>query len=368
MSASTELPTAASPDELAGRIRSSVLGGLEVLCIYIGDQLGFYRALHDGGPATAPELAARAGAAVRYTREWLEQQTTAGFLACDNPRDAALERRFRLPDGYEQVLVEAENLLAMAPMAEVFVGVSHPLPRLLQAFRTGAGVPYAAYGAAMQVGQARANRPMFTHLLAQEWIAAMPDIDARLRADPPARIADIGMGQGWSSIVLARAYPRVTIDGLDLDAPSVAAARVNARAAGDDIAGRVTFHVRDAGDPALANRYDFALAIECIHDMADPVAALNAMRRLVGSGGTVLIVDERVQDAFTPHGDETERMMYSFSVLHCLPVGMAEQPSVETGTVMRRDTFRAYAAAAGFRDVAELPIEHETSRFYRLTA
>ena len=74
-------------------------------------------------------------------------------------------------------------------------------------------------------GQARANRPALTHLLAQEWIAAMPDVDARLQADPPARIADIGMGQGWSSIALARAYPKARIDGFDLDEASVEAAR-----------------------------------------------------------------------------------------------------------------------------------------------
>jgi hypothetical protein len=92
------------------------------------------------------------------------------------------------------------------------------------------------------------------------------------------------------------------------------------------------------------------------------------MRQLVGPGGTVLIVDERVQDHFTPNGDPGERMMYAFSVLHCLPVGLVEQPSVGTGTVMRRDIFRAYAEAAGYTAITELPVEHPSFRFYRLTA
>jgi 2-polyprenyl-3-methyl-5-hydroxy-6-metoxy-1,4-benzoquinol methylase len=130
----------------------------------------------------------------------------------------------------------------------------------------------------------------------------------------------------------------------------------------------VSFHLQDAGDPALAGQYDLALAIECIHDMPRPVEVLGAMRQLVGPGGTVLIVDERVQDHFMPNGDLTERMMYAFSVLHCLPVGLVEQPSAGTGTVMRRDIFRAYADAAGFTAVTELPVEHPTFRFYRLTA
>jgi 2-polyprenyl-3-methyl-5-hydroxy-6-metoxy-1,4-benzoquinol methylase len=355
----------ATPDELAGRIGSSAIAMLEVLCVYLGDRLGFYRALHDGGPATAPELAARAGTDPRYTREWLEQQATAGYLACDNPEAPPDERRFHLPQGYEQVLIEPDHLLSAAPAAQAVVGVSSALQQLVEAFRTGAGVPYADYGEDLHAGGARGNRPAFVHRLAQEWIAAMPDVAARLRADPPARIADIGMGQGFSSIALARAYPNAHIDGFDLDDASVAAARENAREAGVD--DRVTFQVRDAGDPALAGQYDLALAIECLHDMADPIAALAAMRRLVGPGGTVLIVDERVPDAFAPNGDEVERMMYGYSVLHCLPVGMVAQPSAATGTVMRRPIFRRYAEAAGFRRIDELPIEHETFRFYRLT-
>jgi 2-polyprenyl-3-methyl-5-hydroxy-6-metoxy-1,4-benzoquinol methylase len=357
-------PDRHAAEELASRIGSSVTGALEVLCLYLGDRLGFYQALYDGGPATPPELAGRAGTNERYTREWLEQQATAGFLACDNPEAVPDERRFDLPIEYAALFVTPESLLASTPSAQVFVGVASALPELLAAFRSGAGVPYAHYGADMLEGQARANRPAFTHQLAQQWIAAMPDIDARLRADPPARVADVGMGLGWSSIALARAYPKAQIDGIDLDAESVAAAQANARQASLD--GRVTFQQRDAGDPALAGQYDLALAIECLHDMANPVAALAAMRQLVGPGGTVLIVDERVPDAFTPNGDAIERMMYGYSVLHCLPVGMVDQPSAATGTVMRRATFHRYAAEAGFAKVDELPIAHETFRFYRL--
>ena len=95
---------AGTPDELVARIFGSMVGALELFCLYVGDQLGFYRALPDGGPATAPELAARAGTNERYTREWLEQQATAGMLAVDNAEAAPHERRFRLPEGYRTVL------------------------------------------------------------------------------------------------------------------------------------------------------------------------------------------------------------------------------------------------------------------------
>ena len=356
-----------SPEALAEQIGQSVLGGLETLCIAIGDQLGLYATLEQLGPVTAVELAASTGTDVRYTREWLEQQAMAMILRCENPEAPPEDRRYALPVGYGAVLTAPESLSGMAPMAQLFAGVAAPFPQLLAAFRTGAGVPYADYGEHMHIGQARSNRANFANLLAQEWIAAMPDVVARLRSEPPARVADIGVGQGWSCIALAQAFPRAHIDGLDLDPASIAAARENAARAGVP-AERVAFHLRDAGDPALAGHYDLALAIECIHDMPRPVEVLRAMRQLVGPGGTVLIVDERVQDAFTPNGDPGERMMYAFSVLHCLPVGLVEQPSAGTGTVMRRAIFREYADAAGFAEVSELPVEHPTFRLYRLTA
>src|SRR5215218_1217652 len=240
------------PEEIAGRIFSSLIDAMELFCVCVGDQLGFYRALHSDGPATASELAARAGTNERYTREWLEQQATAGYLAADNPEASTDERRFRLPEGYEAVFVDPESLIGGASTAQILAGTVAPVSQLLEAFRTGDGVPHADYGRDLHEGQARVNRPALTHLLAPEWIAAIPDIDARLQAEPPARIADIGMGQGWSSIALARAYPRARVDGFDLDKASVAAAQENVRAAGVD--DRVTMHARDAGDPRRSGR------------------------------------------------------------------------------------------------------------------
>ena len=143
-------------------------------------------------------------------------------------------------------------------------------------------------------------------------------------------------------------------------------ARSNAVTAG--LTDRVTFHARDAGSPDLAGRYDLVTAFECLHDMPQPVAALKAMRRLAGDRGAVLVVDERVGDAFTAAGTDLEWMMYGWSILHCLPVGKADTPSAETGTVLRPSTLRRYTEEAGFRRMEILGIEHLFFRFYRLYA
>jgi SAM-dependent methyltransferase len=351
-------------DAFVGRLLKSLAGAFDVFSIYLGDQLGWYRALAEGGELTSAELAARTGSHERYAREWLEQQVVAGILAVSDETLPAAERRYRLPAGHVEPLVDRDSLNYLAPLFQLFAGAVRPLPRLLEAYRQGGGVPFAEYGADLREGQAAINRPAFLHQLSQEWLPALPDVHAMLQGSTPARVADFGCGYGWSSIGLAQGYPNARVDGFDLDEPSIARAIDNARLHG--VSDRVRFQVRDAGDPALVGQYDLVTAFECVHDLSDPVGGLRTMRRLAAEGGTVLIVDERVGDQFTAKGSDVEGMMYGWSILHCLPVGLADPPAVGTGTVMRAGTLRAYALEAGFREVEVLPIDNFFFQFYRL--
>ncbi|CAA9404736.1 hypothetical protein AVDCRST_MAG82-409 [uncultured Rubrobacteraceae bacterium] len=352
-------------DEFAEGLFEKIIGAMEVASVYLGDRLGLYRALADGGPTTPAELAERTGTHERYAREWLEQQAVAGILAVEKGGADGSARRYMLPNGHAEVLLDRDSLNYLAPVARFTMGLVRPLPELADAFRNGEGLPYAEYGADAREGQAEANRPMFVNLLGSEWLPSVSDVHKRLQeADPPARVADVGCGTGWSSISIAWAYPKARVDGYDLDEPSIEIARRNAEEAG--VADRVTFHVRDASDPTLEGRYDLATAFECVHDMGRPVEALGAMRRMVGEAGAVIVADERVPDSFRAPGDDTDRLMYGWSVLFCLPTGLADEPSVGTGTVMRQRTLRRYAEEAGYRGVEVLPIENDLWRFYRL--
>jgi hypothetical protein len=107
-------------------------------------------------------------------------------------------------------------------------------------------------------------------------------------------------------------------------------------------------------------------AFECVHDLPDPVGVLAAMRALAGDHVAVVVMDERVAEAFTAPGDDVERLMYGYSLLCCLADGMAHQPSAATGTVMRPATLRRYAVEAGFAEVEVLDIANDFFRFYRL--
>jgi SAM-dependent methyltransferase len=358
-----EAPSSAATDALVGRLFAATIDTLEIASVYLGGRLGFYRALADGGDATPAELAARTGTVERYVREWLEQQAVAGFLSVDDPEAGPGERRYALPAAHRPVFVDEEDLNHLTPLARLAIGVCGPMDALLQAYRGGGGVPYEDYGADIHEGIAALNRPQFVNLLA-DWLAAIPEVDARLRARPPARVADLACGSGWSSIAIARAYPEVTVDAIDLDVASIEAARANVAAAG--LGDRIRPAVRDASEPELEGRYDVVTIFEALHDMNHPVEALRTARQMLTEGGNVVIADERVADRFDAPGDELERFNYGWSILHCLTVGMLDDDSAGTGAVIRTDTVRAYAGEAGFGRVDVLPIEHDFWRFYRL--
>ena len=353
-------------EAVAQRVLDSALGATDLLAVFLGDRLGWYRSLRDEGPATPGELAARTGTDPRYAREWLEQQAVTGLLTVDLPQqrgaDAGAARRYALPAAVAEVLTDEHSLSYLGPLGRMLAASAMQLPALLEAYRTGGGVSWAQLGDHARESQAEMNRPWYESALAPA-LADLPALHARL-SRPGARVADVGCGGGWSTIALARAYPQAQVTGYDVDAPSVALATANAAATGLDH--RVRFDVVD-GAALPASDLDAVFLFECLHDLPHPVEVLDAARRALAPGGTVVVMDEAVADDFTAPGDELERMMYGFSLLVCLPDGLAHRPSAGTGTVMRRSTLEAYARDAGFSRVEVLPVEgFGFWRFYEL--
>ena len=348
-------------EAVAERLLTSTLGLVDSLAVYLGDRLGWYRSLAADGPATARELAVRTKTDPRYAREWLEQQAVAGWLGVSDDADPE-QRRFTLDAATAEVLTDPGSLSYLAPLPRLFAASAGALPELLAAYRDGGGVSWEQLGTDAREGQADMNRPWYEHELAPA-LARAPEVHDRLARDGAA-IADVGCGAGGSTIALARAYPSATLQGVDVDGPSIELARANAAQAG--LADRVTFTHGDGA--ALAERaHDAVFAFECIHDMPRPVEVLSAARRTLADDGVMVVMDEAVADEFAPDGDDLERLMYGFSLFICLPDGLSTPGSAGTGTVMRRSTLQAYATEAGFGGVDVLPTgEFGLWRFYLL--
>lgn len=362
MTTTTDNPDTKLVDAFAGRVFEGVLGALDTWSIYLGDKLGLYDALA-GSPLTRDELVCETGTNWRYIEEWLEHQVTTGFLEVDDPSSDAVERRYTLPEAHRVVLTDRDSLAYLTPFVRLITAAGIQLPALLDVYRSGGGVSWEQFGPDMRTGQAEMNRPWFVGALGSDWFPAAPEVHERL-SRPDVRVADIGCGDGWSTIAIAKAYPGLTVDGYDVDAASMEAARVNARNEG--VSDRVRFHHVDGSTVGGTDEYDVVTLFECVHDMARPVEVLEAVLRLVKPDGHVVVMDEAVGDEFGDRNDEVERLMYGFSLFICLPDGMSHYGSVATGTVMRPAKLEEYAKEAGFTGISVLPIENDLWRFYSL--
>ena len=358
---STDEQTPDPTEALVERLFEAVLGAMDLYAIGLGERLGLYAALHEHGPATSTELAGRAGIAERYAREWLEQQAVTGILQVVSD-GAAHERRFALPESAVPVLLDPTSPAYMAPIAGFVPPLGQMFDRLVDAHRSGDGIPWSDFPADVVEAQAAFNRPAFTHELGG-WLSAIPEIDERLRS-APSHVADLACGGGWSSQAIAARYPQAVVHGFDIDDTSIALAR--RLVAGTDIADRVEFEVCDLAEPADVT-YDAAMMFEALHDLSHPVRVLTSARKSLVPGGILLVVDERAAEQFTAPGDPFERLFYGSSVLICLPGSLADG-GVGTGAAIRPSTVQRYAAEAGFAACEIADIEHPLFRFYLLRA
>ena len=346
-------------EAVAERILDQVNDSLTALNLLVGKRLGLFEILSKTGPVTPAELAARSGYSERYLREWLECLTVNDYIEHQNGTG-----RFVLSLEVAHVLVDQDSKAFVAPVLDAVPAVALVHDQVVDAFRTGGGVSFETCGPGLVDSIGSLNPPQFLNDLPSAWFDALPDI--RQRLERGGRVVDVGCGTGWSSIAIARAFPRAIVEAVEPDDTSVERGIRNVKEAGID--GRIRFHRCVIEQAPLQGPYDLVVAFECLHDMAYPVRALEVMRSLIGGHGAVLIGDERVEDSIEGNRSFLGRWNYNWSVLHCLPQAMVYPQAAGTGTVIKPSTLREYAKQAGFGGVEVLPIDHEFWRFYRLYA
>jgi 2-polyprenyl-3-methyl-5-hydroxy-6-metoxy-1,4-benzoquinol methylase len=263
------------------RLLGAMAGAATTAMVAVGDQLGLYRALADGGPATQDELAARTGTAARYLREWLSQQAAAGFLTYRQD-----DGRYMLPGEAAAVLADEASPAFLAGGATITRGWFAGIDRLAEAFRTGTGIPWHEQDPAVFEGTERFFRPGYTASLTTEWVPALPGVAGRLAAG--GRVADVGCGHGVAAILLARAYPHASVHGYDFHDRSIQVARQQASRAG--LGGHIRFEPLDATSYP-ADGFDLICLLDTLHDLGDPAAALAHARKALAPDGAVLVVE-----------------------------------------------------------------------------
>jgi 2-polyprenyl-3-methyl-5-hydroxy-6-metoxy-1,4-benzoquinol methylase len=332
------------------RLIGAMTGAATTAMVAVGDQLGLYRALADGGPATPEELATRTGTAPRYVREWLSQQAAAGFIAY---REG--DRRYVLPAEAALVLAHEASPAFLAGGATITRGWFAGIDRLAEAFRTGAGIPWHEQHPAVFDGTERFFRPGYTASLTTEWVPALPGVADRLAAG--GKIADVGCGHGVAAILLARAYPQASVHGYDFHDRSIQVARQRASQAG--LGGRIQFEALDATSYP-ADGFDLICLLDTLHDLGDPAGALAHARKAVAAGGAVLVVEPNAADDYAANlASPMAALSYAASTFQCTPAALAQPGGMALGAQAGPAVVRQLAEDAGFsqfRQVTQTPV------------
>jgi len=307
--------------------------------VLLGDRLGLYRALRDGSPITPAGLAERTGTAERYVREWLNAHAAAGYVDY-YPQTG----QYAMSPEQAMIFADEGGPAFIVGAFQSAVGAGAILPALESAFRTGEGVGWHEHNHQVFRGTERFYKSGYVANLVSNWIPAITGAQEKLTAG--GRVADVGCGHGASTILMAQAFPDARFFGYDYHAPSIAAARERAAAAG--LSDRVHFEVGGAKDFA-GGAYDLITIFDALHDLGDPVGAAAHIRSVLKPDGAWMIVepyaDDRLEANFNPIG----RAYFAASTLLCTPCSLAQEGGMALGAQAGEARLRAIVTGAGFR-------------------
>ncbi len=314
--------------------------------VVIGDKLGLYKALAVE-PMTSAELAAKTGTDERYVREWLGSQASSGFVTYDPTGE-----RFSLSEEQAFTLAD-ENSPAYLPGAfEFAIGTRAAVPRIAEAFRSGAGMPWGEHDEGVFHGCEKFFRAGYAANLVSSWIPALDGVQTRL--EQGARVADVGCGKGASTMLMAAAFPKSHFTGFDYHDGSVLGARTSAARQGLT---NVTFETA-AAKAYPGEGFDFVAVFDSLHDMGDPVGAAEHIFRSLKPDGTWMIVEPFANDELKDNLNPVGKIYYSFSTLLCTPCSRSQEVALCLGAQAGEARIRDVVTKAGFsqfRRAAETP-------------
>ncbi|HEY9199592.1 MAG TPA: class I SAM-dependent methyltransferase [Gammaproteobacteria bacterium] len=316
--------------------------------VSLGSKLGLYKAMAGAGPLSAKELAARAGCAERYVREWLNAQAAGGYVDYH-----AISDTYELTPEQALVLADEDSPVYIPDAWEVPASMWFDEHKAIDAFRTGKGVAWGDHDGRLYCGVAAFYRNAYRGSLVQEWLPALDGVIGKLEAG--IRVADVGCGHGHSSILMAQAFPRSRFHGFDVHVESIAEAQRNAADAG--VAACTGFDIARADDYP-GKDYGLICFFDCLHDMGDPLAAARHAYDALAPDGTVMLVEPFANDRVEDNRSAVARLYYAASTTLCCAHAISEGGHLvlgaQAGEARLREVFRK-AGFTQFRRAAETP-------------
>lgn len=328
-------------NEFIGKMLSDLGGAMSVPTVRIGLRLGLFEALGQG-PATAAELATRAGGLhARYVREWALAQTANGYIGHD-PETG----RFSLSPEQAMVFTVADSPVYLAGAFELVAAMIEAEPKVELCFRHGTGVRWGDHAGCLFCATGQFFRPGYVNNIVQSWLPSLDGIEARLREG--AKVADVGCGVGFSTLLMAEAYPESSFVGFDFHEPSIEEARRHAQ--GHGLGGRVRFEVAKAKEIG-ENGFDLVTMYDCLHDMGDPHGCAEHMRRILAPGGTWMIVEPIAGDTPAENMNPVGRLYYNASTMICVPTSLDQEVGAALGAQAGQARLTEVIQSGGFASV-----------------
>ena len=328
-------------NKFVGQMLGDLGGASSIAMARIGDALGLYRALHSDGPMTCVALASRTKLNERYLREWLSHQAASGYLTYD-PAAAT----FTLPPEQAMVFAIEDSPVYMMGGFDVMAAMLDNQPKVQAAFKTGGGVAWGDQAGCMFCAVARFFRPGYHNNLVPQWLPALDGVVAKLERG--AKVADVGCGHGWSTVLMAKAFPKSQFIGYDFHPGSIEDAK--AHAAEHKVSGNATFEVAKAKE-VPGRDFDLVTCFDCLHDMGDPAGAAAHVRTMLKPDGTWMVIEpmagDRLEDNINPVG----RLYYAGSTLVCVPTSLSQEVGAALGAQAGEAKLREVIGSAGFSSV-----------------
>lgn len=343
--------------EMALRAVSDMGGAFVSALGYIGDRLGLFKAMAGKTPMTSTELAEQTHLNERYVREWLRAMVAAEYVEHE-------------PESGKYFMTEEQALVLANEDSPMFVGggmqFTTPslwnVPRIMEAFRKGGGIPYSEIGDEIHLAIERFFGPGYRNFLVNEWLAKVPGLNNKL--DKGGAIADVGCGCGQSTVAMAKAFPKSQVVGIDYHGPSIERAKQLATSHG---LSNVEFVQAAADQIPNSRKYDLICSFDCIHDMVKPRATLDAIRRALAPEGVYVWSEPNLSANAHENRTPIGRTFHAISPLHCMTVSLAFSGE-GLGTVIGEQGARALAQDVGFQRFEKLPIENPFNQFFALRA
>ena len=324
-----------------GQMLADLGGASSVAMVRMGDALGFYKTLAAKGPMTSSELAAAAKADERYVREWLSNQAASNYLTYD-----AASARFSLPPEQAMIFVNEESPVYMMGAFDLMVALQENQSKVQAAFKSGGGVAWGDQAGCMFCAVARFFRPGYLNNLVSSWLPALEGVTAKLERG--AKVADIGCGHGWSTVLMAKAFPKSQFIGFDFHPGSIEDAQAHAQSHG--VSANARFEVGLAKDYP-GKDFDLVTCFDCLHDMGDPAGAATHIRQSLKPDGTWMIVEPMAGNSLNENLNPVGRLYYAASTMICVPTSLSQEVGAALGAQAGEAKLREIIKAGGFSSV-----------------